>query len=84
MNPVLQDDERRENMEARKRIENMETEREVERRRREERNERKEGTRAGMSHLLVSQTRGRYLQADQWQSTERPGIFVGFSVVIVD
>lgn len=35
-------------------------------------NERKgtggEGTRAGMSRLLVSQTRGRYF-ADQWQST---------------
>jgi len=44
----------------------------------------KEGTRAGMSRLLVSQTRGRYLQADQWQSTERPEIFVGSSVAEVN
>lgn len=39
-------------------------------------NERREGTRAGMSRLLVSQTRGRYL-ADQWQSTGRSKILAG-------
>jgi hypothetical protein len=38
-----------------------------------------EGTRAGMSRLLVSQTRGRY-RADQWQSTGRRGIFVKFGI----
>jgi hypothetical protein len=41
------------------------------------------GTRAGMSRLLVSQTRGRYL-ADQWQSTERPKNFMGLNLVSFD
>lgn len=38
------------------------------------------GTRAGMSRLLVSQTRGRY-HADQWQSTERPKNLMGLNLV---
>lgn len=42
-------------------------------------NKRREGTRAGMSRLLVSQTRGRYF-ADQWQSTGRSKILARSSL----
>lgn len=49
-------------------------------------NERKEtrgeGTRAGMSRLLVSQTRGRYF-ANQWQSTGETRDFRGIGILAV-
>lgn len=85
MNPVLQGDGRGENEEAREKVgESNAAEREDEQITRGEEQEERRCTRAGMSRLLVSQTRGRYLEADQWQSTERPGIFVGSSVAVAD
>lgn len=85
MSPVLQGNERRENEEERERKRENRTRRKGKKERitREEKREERRYSRAGMSRLLVSQTRRRYLQADQWQSTARPRIFVGSSVAVV-
>lgn len=80
MNPILQSERRKERTRRTDREEGREEE--------EERcgNERKEtggeGTRAGMSRLLVSQIRGRNF-ADQWQSTRETRDFRGIGILAV-
>lgn len=60
--------------------EGKEREEEEERCSNERKGTRGEGTRAGMSRLLVSQTRGRYF-ADQWQSTGKTRDFRGIEIL---
>lgn len=81
MNPVLFKAMGQERTRRREKETNA-VKREEERITRGEGREERRYARAGMSRLLVSQTRGRYLQAHQWQSTGIPESFVGPSVVV--